>query len=372
MILILIILFTFVLIVVSDIVYCWNRLKCYNQAPLFIKTFDGSNSPYHPSVLFFKTPWNNFKYLLVQTPFNFKLPAKGEKYRDRYECPSISVSGDGINWEEITRNPIDILTVENFSNKDYFSDPHLVFKDNQLECWYRLTRRHGYYSNVDDVLLLRKKTKDGTHWSDREVLIDLLKGNEDKGLGKMFVSPAVLTEDGKYRMWYVDSQSLMKRNLAISISTNAQDWSDKQLCSLKGPKVNPWHIDVNKLDSVYWLVIYDYKELTLWKSENGINFNFVRLLLKPSNAIGSFYYKGLYRSCLIKTDTIYRLYFSADDMERSYIGIMEGSQPESLEIVSVNEQPFKSFFPFLRIYYKSRKRTFIFIIRLLWNKLSCS
>lgn len=37
-------------ICICDMAYHYIRLHKYNQSPLNIETFDGSNSPYHPSV----------------------------------------------------------------------------------------------------------------------------------------------------------------------------------------------------------------------------------------------------------------------------------------------------------------------------------
>ena len=43
-------------------------------------------------------------------------------------------------------------------------------------------------------------------------------------------------------------------------------------------------------------------------------------MLTPSNTIGSFYKRDLYRACLVKANDVFRLYFSADDGYKTYIG----------------------------------------------------
>jgi hypothetical protein len=86
----------------------WKQLQRCNQQPLDIKTFDGSDSPYHPAVLYFKDGWNGYKYWMAETPFS----PKAQPYPDRFECPTIHVSNDGVNWAYIGEElkPIDDLT----------------------------------------------------------------------------------------------------------------------------------------------------------------------------------------------------------------------------------------------------------------------
>ena len=203
-----------VLILIIIVISCyflwlWIRLRPYNQGALKIKTFDGSDSPYHPSVLFFENGWNGYKYWMAETPFS----PKGKPYEDRNECPSIHVSNDGINWTEILKNPIDNLTEEEIEELDYFSDPHLVFVNGYIECWYRFTHRKGITNNYSNLQLVRKTCKDGINWSEREILVNLAT-NEGNSLGNLVVSPAIIYQDGKYRMWYVNSESRVTRGVS--------------------------------------------------------------------------------------------------------------------------------------------------------------
>lgn len=362
MVLIYIILFLlgiFIFIILFDISREWVKLKSFNHSPLDIKTFDGKDSPYHPSVIYFDVPYNGFKFWMVETPFYLG----GKPYVDRWECPSIHVSNDGIHWSDIENchNPIDNLTDKEIDNLDYFSDPHLVINGNYLECWYRLTKRRGVVTNVDDVFLLRKITCDGINWSEKQTIADLKNNSSEKGLGKMVVSPSLIYYDNIYYMYYVDRLT-ENREVVFSSSDDAIIWSDKCKCNLLGPSINPWHIDVSKINSIYWMIIYDYDSLSLWKSENGIDFYFIKILLTPSNTIGSFYKRDLYRACLVKANDVFRLYFSADDGYKTYIGVMEGKSPEYLKIVSPDNKQFSSFSFFIYKYFKYRLRALRFII----------
>lgn len=102
----------------------WVALQDKNQLPLNIETFDGLNSPYHPSVLYFPDSWNGYKYWMAETPYS----PKCQPYRDRNECPSIHVSQDGVNWlvPDGLTNPIVNFGVEGERNLDYYCDNCLI------------------------------------------------------------------------------------------------------------------------------------------------------------------------------------------------------------------------------------------------------
>ena len=322
----------------------------YNQSPLSIETTEGTGQAYHPSVLFCDIPWNGYEYWMAETPY----PIDGQPYRDRWECPSIHVSRDGIHWQqpECLTNPIDDLSPSEISNHDFFSDPHLVMKDGRLECFYRYSRRteEGYCTS-----LIRRTSKDGIHWQDRELLLDFTDTTCRATVGDMVRSPAILWQDGRYRMWFVDNADPKGyKNVCFSESSDGFNWSDKQICSLSGKRVEPWHLDLNYIDGEYILTVYDFSDLTLWQSLDGQSFEFVKTVLSPSGACGSFYSDGLYRSSLIRDDEGLKLYFSAYDDKRTRIGLMTGDTLDGLSVYSVNG-PDESFFSYFRPYLKTWK-----------------
>lgn len=336
-------------ILTIDVVRNYIKLYGYNQSPLIITTWDGRHSPYHPSVLYFKESWNGWHYWMVETPF-YK---KGKPYIDYWECPSIHVSNDGVHWTEPTTNPIVTLTAEECTQLDYYSDPHLITIDKgNMECWYRINRRHGDPIKNDEVFLLRSISEDGISWTESQILAHCTTSSSDsKELGRMVVSPAVLYRQGKYMMWFVGGISRnSQRQLCFSSSSDAIHWENKQQITLRGADINPWHIDVNYIDNIYWMVIYDYNILTLWRSDDGLVFDYVRTLLEPSHRIGSFYSDGLYRACLIKAENIYKLYFSADCLYETHLGMMQGDSPEKLELVSIGNKPYYNLITFVRPY----------------------
>lgn len=307
--------------VVILILLRWHRLRPYNQSPLKIKTFDGLDSPFHPSVLYFENGWNGWKYWMVETPFS----PKCKPYVDRNECPSIHVSNDGVNWSspDGLQNPLVNFGEEGERNLDYYSDPHLVMVGDRMECWYRLTQRHGEVDHRDEVSLRRVYSVNGIDWSEEEIISRLWQNYECKGLGKMVVSQAILHDDDiGYRMWYVNSEDhIGKRGVSYSLSKNGLEWSDAVKCRFD-KDINPWHIDVMEDDdNTLLMTIYDHNNLILCISKDGLEWSFVRILLSPSHVVGSFYRNGLYRSCLVKDSTDCKLYFSAYDYDITSIGL---------------------------------------------------
>ena len=73
----------------------YSRYSFQRKRPLLIKTPDGFNEPYHPSVVFFDKPWNGFSYWMAFSP----MPKKGvgKPYIDRWECPCVYQSQGGLN-----------------------------------------------------------------------------------------------------------------------------------------------------------------------------------------------------------------------------------------------------------------------------------
>ena len=368
--------FKYILGIISFFILCFFlsfgidflMLRDYNQTPLNIKTFDRSDSPYHPSVLYFEEGWNGYKYWMVETPYN----PYAKPYRDRYECPCIHVSNDGENWTVCDKSsfPLDDLSEEEIKDLDYFSDPCLVFVNNTLECWYRITRRDGLVENHSkNISLCRKVTKDGFNWTEREYLINFSLDNENQ-LEKedMMLSPSVLYKNGEYILYYVFSEG-NERNVCFMKSRDVKNWSNIRFCSLLNfdnecVEVNPWHISVCDIKDSLYLICYELgKDISLFVSDDGDKFFYKKQLLTPSKKHGSFYFNGLYQACLVKDDK-YKLYFSADNVFHTFLGLMEGDDVMSMEVVSCGDDvKFSSFWEMIKSKYFFEKRRIIFILK---------
>ena len=299
-----------------------------NQNPLSIRTPDGSDQPYHPSVVRLEEPICGYRYWMAFTPF----PIGAKPYRDRWEYPCVVASNDGVRWEypEGKVEPLDDLTEDEIARKDYFSDTELLFNrgKDRLECYYRLS--NGALPK-EDVSVFRRVSNDGVRWSTRqEVQLQSITVPN----GSPVISPAILLEDGQYHMWYV-LENGGKMRIGRSHSEDGLVWQEHIPCTLSGREANPWHIDCKYYEDTYWLVIYEFSQVvTLWKSKDGTHFTFERELLRASGKIGSFYRTGLYRSCLLQDQEEYKLYFSAGNERRVSVGIMRGKNLASLQVFS--------------------------------------
>lgn len=320
--------FIIVLAILDFICYSiYFRVK-YAQSPLDIKTFDGSNQPYHPSVLFFEDGWNEHNYWMVETPY----PINGKPYRDRWECPMIHFSDDGINWNQICNSPIDDLTEAEIENRDFFSDPHLVFVNNRIECFYRLSHRSP---DCFHTSLLRKVSIDGKKWGKREIIADFDDPLSSSTLGDMVRSQALIFQDERYKMWYVDGKDPKGyKQICYSESIDGTFWEKKQICKLLGREITPWHIDVNFIHGQYILTVYDLHDLSLWQGQTTTDFEYLTTVLSPSRIHGSFYSDGLYRACLICDTSGLKMYFSSYDDKKTSIGLLLGSSFNNMHIYS--------------------------------------
>lgn len=321
-----------VIALVLDYIVEYILFQRFNQTPLDLQTIEGTGQAYHPSVFFFKKPWNGFSFWMVETPY----PMGVQPYKDRWECPSIHVSNDGVHWSqpEGLKNPIDDLTEEEIRERDFFSDPHLVYKDGKIECFYRFSQRldTGFHT-----WLLRRSSSDGTHWSERETLLDFYDEECKVTVGDMVRSPAIIYMNGKYSMWYVDNVNPKgEKHVCYSESADGIAWTPKTICLLIGKECEPWHLDLAYLNNKYILTIYDFHNLTVWEGECPTEFRYIKTVLSPSYKYGSFYSDGLYRSSLIFDGQIYKMYFSAYDNKNTHIGVMEGTSIENLRIKSIH------------------------------------
>lgn len=305
------------------------RYILLRKAPLAINTPDGSNQPYHPSALFFNNSWCGHRYYMAYTPF----PVGAEPYRDRWEYPCMAASEDGINWRDANGNkPLDDLTEQQILERAYFSDTHLVYNslEDRLELYYRL-------SEGDKVKLLRKTSKDGVVWSKREDVF--------APVDYPVISPAIEYENGVYSMWYVKEVDHIM-SIHYANSDDGLTWKYGGGCKLIGATVNPWHLDCKKYSDKFYLLTYDFSHtLMLWQSNDGVNFEYLKTILKANGFPGSFYRLTLYRSCMLNDENGYKVYFSAGNEREVKIGLMQGDNLQSLRVVSgTGSYNWRSFF----------------------------
>lgn len=322
-----------VALMILDFLFCFIKWIVFAKGSLDIKTPDGSNQPYHPSVLYFDKKMAGYSYVMAYTP----MPLGALPYTDRWECPTVMVSEDGKKWKyPATMEYIDDLSPEEINNKDYFSDPHLLYNDatNQVYLYYRLSS-----GPQKDLRVFLRITSDCINWSNRQLLIF------DNEINKLKpTSPAFMKHGSEFLMVYVSegvrgevhSVWIAKSYDGIQYSGNRKVFFNEE--------IDPWHIDCQLIDNVYYMLVYSFDErITLFSSDNGECFNKICVLLYPSKDMGSFFNNGLYRSCMIKDRENFKIYFSAKNKRRVCIGLMQGKTLLSFDVVSASKPKFKEF-----------------------------
>lgn len=289
--------------------------------------------PWHPSVVYVAEGWNGHRWWMAQAPFpprstppfcNPKELPFEASYCDRYELPCIHYSDDGRHWCPIPTNPIDDLDKADEEAHNYLSDPHLVLRNGELECYYRRTLLTDRQLQGNKTQLLRKRSTDGVHWSEREVLADLRTEADQTIWGEQIISPAVHWDGTLYRCWYVDRSSYLDhRQILLTTSPDGLTWLPYQVLHIDMPEgIDPWHLDVQHYDDRYQMLLYDRWHLHWLESPDGIHFRYVSHVLSPTQYFADFYSNGLYRACSVKVNRDILIFFSAKNPQRTSIGLL--------------------------------------------------
>lgn len=269
--------------------------------------YSGDMQVAHPKVLYFPNRLFGHKYWMAYTPY-----PNANAY---YENPCIAYSDDGYRFTNIDGNPIDEPTTDR--TKTYYSDTHLVYRSDTgvLECWYRL-------ANENDMTetFYRMTTTDGFNWGDKRLLKTINSGNS---ISK-FLSPAVIWEDGIYKIWTVNYSDNHIEYWEADADVTAIRWKKNitMTFSSDGETHRIWHIDVEKIDGVYILVAMTRQSGTrhwpLYISTSTDNATWETPWLAIKYGDTDKWDSRIYRSCIIKVDGVYRIYYSAYDTSNRY------------------------------------------------------
>ena len=184
-----------IVFIVSGVTGCILVLRDYllpmfsnseGSAVLDIETYiDGGNQPTHPSVIDMKQMWHGFRYWMAYSPYPYSDGAE--------ENPCVCASNDMVHWTtpEGLYNPI---AFNEETACDELKDPHIVYNDDldRMEVWY-LGRIDSTIESGGTLLLFRKVSTDGLHWSEYEIMRTL----------DGYLSPSIIYLEGKYQMWAI-------------------------------------------------------------------------------------------------------------------------------------------------------------------------
>ena len=276
---------------------------------------------YHPSVVHISNGWNGHRFWMAQTPYSV---GHIEPYQSRFELPCILYSDDGVKWTPIPDNPVDNLSIKDIEEQNYLSDPHLILKNGVLELYYRYTILTDKQLLGNKTLLLRKTSRNGFDWSDREIIADLRDADDVLIWGDQIISPAVIWKDNLYYCWYVDASSYIReRHVRMTTSTDGIHWSKNVLCNLHDADIIPWHLDMQYYDDRFQMLLFDINNQILahYSSCDAITFTDCRILLRPSHKIRDYYSNSVYRASSVKAKGSIYLYISGHNGERCSIGL---------------------------------------------------
>lgn len=291
-------------------------------APLAVPTSaEGGQQPTHPSVVFFQEPWRGWRYWMAHTPFPF---GSGDE-----ENPHIVVSQDGITWVEPEGivNPIFPQPARGF-----YSDVDLVYHpgEDRLYLFWRYVEASWTVENI-----LVSTSDDGVNWTPkRETLVD----------AKWMLSPSLVYDGETWHMWYAGAADIKKpvQDQAVTVKYRSSQspygpWSEPVDTNMSGKflrnnDVGVWHLDVNKYDGIYYMLIMsDNSDLYLATSADGLQWSYNKMnpvLRKSGVGSGKFDSSKIYRSSgwLVREGSGYRykIWYGATDDNNSWkIGYTE-------------------------------------------------
>lgn len=282
---------------------------------LNLKSNKGSNQATHPKIIKFKKKWNGYKYWVAYTPYPYGNQAE--------ENPYVLVSNDMLNWKEKKgmKNPLDIPKSKDYKHV-YNSDTHLVYNSDTdtLECFFRYVN-----DNENIVIIYKRTTRNGVDWTNKEIVLKANRKQRD------YLSPAVIYENKKYKIWFVDRNRIIKY---MEYDVKNKTWTEPIVIDIKySEKLESWHLDIIKTDKGYEAIIVAFNN---WKnrakmklyysySKDNITWEEAKpILTAPNNG-------GIYRSSfLYENGTYYLLYSEITNKYKRGIGLLYGTDINKL------------------------------------------
>lgn len=287
----------------------------------------GDNEAYHPDVLYFEKGWHGYKYWLAFTPYpNIKGSGVAGDYTK--ENPHIRASNDMKHWmtPSLEGNPLDEPSLEN-NKVIYNSDNDLVYNKmlNRIECFWRT------YTS-DTTTLYMKYTSNGRNWSEK------VKVYEMPNTYNTLLSPAIIYENGKYKMWFVQNWEVKYKEFN-SVPFDKPISEKNVKISGSDHFVYPWHLDVIKVKGKYRMIyvgttVKDHlRHMSLYYeySNNGVDFKGFTRILNPSKDRKAWDNRGIYRSSFFYKDGKYYIFYSASNKNNEKgIGLVSGKKINDL------------------------------------------
>jgi hypothetical protein len=193
-----------------------------------IPTYDGYNQTVHPAVVYIPDGLGaqKWRYWMAVTPYRLS--------SDDLENPSIYASHDGVIWDipDGLTNPV--APIPSDLTKEWNSDPDLLWHDNQLWLFYRLSN-----SSTNVTVVKLQTSGDGVTWSVPSDVITV-----DTGTGKL-ASPAVIYRGSQFEMYYTKDPGTGTAKLCRRTSADGYTWgAEIELTCGAFQSGYLWHVDV--------------------------------------------------------------------------------------------------------------------------------
>jgi len=281
--------------------------------PLEITSYDGSGQNVHPDVVYIPEDWCGHPYWMVMTAYPF--------CQDRFENPALRASNDGLTWFAVDGVP-DPLVLPPVDRSAHHADPDLVWSEGALFVFYMTTDEAAHWTTFSVI-----HSRDGRIWSAPEVIYR----------GTLGVSPAVVVEGRRWRLWYVlaDSSNGYRDARLVRRERDAQEpWGSEVACRIYLPGYVVWHLDVLSSDRGYEALAAafpsgeDPSRCVLFHlvSQDGLTFRVSQSgpILRPSRF--GWDNRMIYRSTFLRTEPgRYRVWYSAMSWgKKCGIGLLEG------------------------------------------------
>ncbi|MGE6370652.1 hypothetical protein ACQKDB_16110 [Planococcus kocurii] len=265
----------------------------------------GNYQNIHPKVLYFENSLHGWKYWMAYTPY-----PNGSTIM---ENPAIAVSNNGIDWTVPDGFENKVLDEWNGISGAYNNDTHLIYRAdlNRLEVWWRYTN-----PATSEVKLYRRTSVNGVSWNTRETMFTGSSSANDH------LSPALIYEEGKYKMLSVNNIGGGVRTLNYSESVDGLSWGSRITANIENLNgLTPWHVDFIKVDNQYELALQawdigednNHSSLYYLTTLDLINFSEPVKIIAPSTLPKTFDDQGIYRSSLLKINDMYYVFYSGVD-----------------------------------------------------------
>lgn len=294
----------------------------------------------HPSVVAFPEKWHGYKYWMAVTSY-----PKGDAAK---ENPHIFGSNDLVTWEAANdlKNPLDEPKSKEFDQDDnpkqYDSDTHIVYNQekDRLEVFWR------YVDDIkDEAIIYRADTLDGKKWSDKKITNRGPRKTDD------WVSPAFVKDETGYKVWYVANGYRIWYRESQDGHTWTKPVEVKVPYENKQANMHHWHLDVQKIDGKYEMILVGSKQegekpdleerhvMNLYHSTSadGKNWSDLKAIIYPSQKKEAWDGRGIYRSCFIKENGKYYVFYSGIGFDDTRgIGLAYGSNINKLKGIDMS------------------------------------